>query len=173
MKSFIIGLLFYVLILLQFVLNFAWINIYIPFCPSSYIANIASEQFCNCYLWQVVVVGGIILFTLILLFRWESYYNKHYPWVLYFFIALFVWGVTGVSLDAINGLIGAIGPQTLMLSSLWVLGAVWFVYSSLYSLLVLKVSSTYKSIIVAVLVYLFSMGLIINKLLYVLNLSLE
>jgi len=160
----------YFLILLQFVLNISWINIYIPFCPNIYISHIASEQYCRCYLWQVVVDGGIIFFTLILLFKWEKYYKKHYPWVLYFFVALFMWTITGISLDAVNGLVGVIGPMTIELSSLWVLGVVWFVYSWLYFFLVLKISSTYKSIIIAVLVYLFSIELMISKLFYILNL---
>ena len=163
----------YFFIILQFILAIAWINIYIPLCPNEYIAHIAFEQYCNCYLWNILVDTGVTLFTLWLLFLWERYYLKHYPIVLYFFIAIFNLVVIRISLDAINGLVGTIGPNTMQVASLWRIGDVLAFYSLLYFFLVLKVSKSYKSkaFVVAVLLYIFSMWQIIEKFLDIIYLS--
>ncbi len=163
----------YIFIILQFAVNFFWINTSIPFCPDKYISYIASEKHCSCYLWHIFADAGIILFTLALLFIWGNYYKKHYNLVLYFFIGALGISVIGNSLSAINGLVGAIGPSTILVKSLWSLATILILYSLIYFFLVLRVSKSYKTIafIIATLFYIFSIGLIIKNFIHIIGLS--
>jgi hypothetical protein len=112
--------------------------IYIPLCPTEHIVHIDSELHCSCYLWQVLMSGSMVLFSIGAILWWEYSLKVNYLVATYINMHIFIMFVVGSSLAAIDGFIGAIGPDTILASSSFEIIIVIIVASVIYGYLLQK-----------------------------------
>jgi len=106
------------------VVVFMQVEIHIPFCPSEHIVPIATELNCSCFLWHVFLSEGLALLALMILFGWENIQNRSSPMSAYLYLVLFfMFGAENI-LEAITGLVGAVGPDTILANSIYEIGIV-------------------------------------------------
>ena len=121
-------LIIYIILFVLFVL----VGKYAPFCPKDFLNHIASEIFCSCYLWNVVAYESIIIASIISILFWSKVSKVSYPLAIFPSVVFFILVAFGDSASAINGWIGAIGPDTIISTSVYALPSVIIISTLLY-----------------------------------------
>ncbi|HIQ07863.1 MAG TPA: hypothetical protein EYH35_05350, partial [Thiotrichaceae bacterium] len=119
-------------IYISMVILFMVVMKYVPFCPESFLNHIGDMLFCSCYLWNVITFELIIFISIVSIWYWEKLNKVDYPLAIFPSTIFSIVGAFSESASAINGWSCAIGPDTTISTSIYILPMVIVVSTLIY-----------------------------------------